>query len=72
MKIIGLILIAFGLTDVICSWIGIDVWGEWIGVELPYAIWYVSGYAETGIGYLLLNKAGSNNEIETDEIETDE
>ena len=67
MKIIGGILIAFGLVDVIGSFVGIDVWGEWIGVDLPYVIWYVSGYVETGVGYFIYNLGSENAEIPTDE-----
>jgi hypothetical protein len=67
MKIIGGILIAFGLMDVIGSFIGIDVWGEWIGVDLPEFIWYISGYVETGVGYFIYNLGSKNAEIPTDE-----
>ena len=67
MKIIGGILIAFGITDVVLSWIGIDVWGEWIGVDLPYFIWYVAGYIEVGVGYFIYNLGSKNAEIPTDE-----
>ena len=55
MKIIGGLLIAFGLLDMIGSFTGLDVWGEWIGVNLPEAIWSFTAYIEIGIGYLLFN-----------------
>ena len=58
-KIIGGLLVAFGLVDMIGSFTGLDVWGEWIGVELPEVIWSFTAYIEMGIGYLLL-KLGSN------------
>jgi len=32
MRIIGGLLIAFGLVDMIGSFTGLDVWGEWIRV----------------------------------------
>ena len=54
MKIIGGLLIAFGLVDVIGSFAGLDVWGEWIGVNLPEAIWSFTAYIEMGLGYLLI------------------
>lgn len=53
MKIIGGLLIAFGLVDVIGSFAGLDVWGEWIGVNLPEAIWSFTAYIEMGLGYFL-------------------
>jgi hypothetical protein len=59
LKIIGGLLVAFGLVDMIGSFTGLDVWGEWIGVGLPEAIWSFTAYIEMGIGYFLL-KLGSN------------
>ena len=53
MKIIGGLLIAFGLVDVVGSFAGLDVWGEWIGVNLPEAIWSFTAYIEMGLGYFL-------------------
>ena len=58
-KIIGGLLVAFGLVDMIGSFTGLDVWVEWIGVELPELIWSFTAYIEIGIGYFLL-KLGSN------------
>ncbi len=53
MKIIGGLLIAFGLVDVVGSFAGLDVWGEWIGVNLPDAMWSFTAYIEMGLGYFL-------------------
>ena len=58
MKIIGGLLIAFGLADVVGSFAGVDVWGEWIGVQLPELIWPFTAYIEMGLGYFLF-KLGS-------------
>ena len=59
LKIIGGVFIAFGLVDMIGSFTELDVWGEWIGLDLPEAIWSFTAYIEMGIGYFLLN-LGSN------------
>ena len=59
LKIIGGLFIAFGLVDMIGSFTELDVWGEWIGLDLPEAIWSFTAYIEMGIGYFLLN-LGSN------------
>jgi hypothetical protein len=59
LKIIGGLFIAFGLVDMIGSFTGLDVWGEWIGLDFPEAIWSFTAYIEMGIGYFLL-KIGSN------------
>jgi hypothetical protein len=64
LKIIGGLFIAFGLVDMIGSFTGLDVWGEWIGIELPDAIWSFTAYIEMGIGYFLL-KLGSNDTEES-------
>jgi hypothetical protein len=64
-KIIGGLLVAFGLVDMIGSFTGLDVWGEWFGVELPEVIWSFTAYIEMGIGYSLL-KLGSNVTEETE------
>ena len=55
MKIIGLILIIVGIVDVGGSWLQFDFWGEFIGIELPVFIWYISGYIELGLGFFLFN-----------------
>jgi len=55
MKIIGIIIIAFGLVDLIGSYMEFDLWGGFIGIQLPEAIWSYSSYVELIIGYLLFN-----------------
>ena len=61
-KILGGLLIAFGLVDMIGSWTGLDVWTEWIGVYLPEFIWSFTAYIEIGIGYILLKLGSSDTE----------
>lgn len=53
MRIIGGLVIAFGLLDMIGSYSGLDVWSDWLHVDLPEAIWQFSAYIEIGIGYFL-------------------
>ena len=55
MRIIGGLLIAFGLVDMIGSFAGLDVWSDWIHVDLPEALWSFSAYIEIGLGYFLFN-----------------
>ena len=62
LKVIGGLLIAFGLVDMIGSWTGLDVWTEWIGVHLPEFIWSFTAYIEIGIGYTLLKLGSSDTE----------
>jgi len=57
-KIIGGLFIAFGLGDMVGSFTGLDVWGEWIGLDLPEVIWSYTAYIEMGIGYFIF-KLGS-------------
>ena len=58
LKTLGIILIAFGLIDLIGSFAGLDVWTEWINISLPELIWMFTAYIEIGLGYFLL-KLGS-------------
>ena len=58
LKIVGGLLGAFGFVDLIGSFTGLDVWTEWIGVELPRVIWNFSAYIEIAVGALLF-KLGS-------------
>ena len=64
MKIIGGFLICFGLVDIGGSYAGLDVWTDWIGIDLPEIIWNFTGYAEIGLGYLFIN-LGSMAETES-------
>ena len=58
LKIIGAVLFLFGLVDLIGSYAGLDVWGDWIGVTLPEAIWRFTSYIEMAAGWILF-KLGS-------------
>ena len=62
LKIIGGLLIAFGLLDLIGSFAGLDVWGEWIGVQLPEVIWRFSAYIELALGFVLFKMGGAGSE----------
>ena len=57
MAIIGGLFILFGIVDLIGSFAGFDVWGDWIGVNLPDVIWRFTAYIEIGIGWLLVKGA---------------
>lgn len=67
LKIFGGLLIAFGLVDMIGSFTGLDVWGEWIGLDLPEFIWSFTAYIEIGIGYFLIKLGSSDTEEDTEE-----
>lgn len=70
MKIAGIILIAFGLVDLIGSFAGFDLWGT-IGVPLPDIVWKYSAYIEMAAGYGLMT-LGSKSEEEPSEEATEE
>ena len=67
MKIAGLILIIVGIVDVGGSFIGFDLWGQFIGINLPDIIWYCTGYVELGLGFVLFNSEGNGNEIDEED-----
>jgi hypothetical protein len=68
MAIIGIVLIVFGVVDLVGSFAGFDVWGDWIGVNLPEIIWRFTAWVEIGLGYVLF-KAGSGEAQEAAEEE---
>lgn len=61
LKIIGVLLIAFGAVDLIGSFADIDLWGK-IGITLPDLLWKYSSYIEIGLGLLLFNLGSANKE----------
>ena len=68
MKIAGFILIAIGLVDLIGSYAGFDLWGGFLGINLPEFLWKISSYIELAIGYGLI-KLGSNDSEAVTETE---
>lgn len=52
-KIIGILLIVFGLVDLIGSYASFDLWGS-IGIHLPDLLWKFSSYIEIAVGYGLM------------------
>ena len=62
MKLLGIALIVFGLIDLIGSWTGLDVWYDWLGVELNEFLYMFSAWAELGLGYFLFNLGGGGDE----------
>ncbi|MBV1910806.1 MAG: hypothetical protein KUG78_16020, partial [Kangiellaceae bacterium] len=57
LMVVGGILVVFGLTDLIGSFAGFDLWTDIVGIQLPDIVWRYSAYAEMFIGYLIF-KAG--------------
>ncbi len=66
MKILGVILILFGIADLIGRFMGVDVWEAYIGLELPSALSRFSAYIEIAIGYFLFTAAMRGDEVVTD------
>jgi len=64
MKIVGILIILFGLVDLIGSFTGFDLWGT-IGIQLPEMIWKYSAYIEIAIGYGIMNFFGGDEEQST-------
>jgi hypothetical protein len=62
-KIIGGLLIAWAVLDFGLSYMGTDVWLDWLGVQLPEAIYRFSAMIEGVIGLLLWN-LGSRGEAD--------
>ena len=64
MKIVGIILIIVGVVDVGGSWLGFDLWRSILGFDLPWIIWFFSGWVELGLGYFLFNLGSDTKEEE--------
>lgn len=62
MKIIGIILVAIGLIDLGGSYMEFDLWGGFIGIELPELLWRYSGYIEIAVGAFFFNMASDSKE----------
>ena len=63
LKIIGALLVVFGVVDLAGSFAGFDLWGT-LGVTLPELLWKYSAYLEIGAGALLFNLAGNKQTAE--------
>ncbi len=67
MKIIGIILIAIGLIDFGGSYMGFDLWNDFIKVELPEMVWRYTSYIELIVGFLLFNSGSKSSKEEVAE-----
>ena len=66
MRIIGILLIAFGIVDFIGSWSDYDVWQRWFHIVKPEVLGRFSGYIEMVLGYFLI-RLGSKPTKKTEE-----
>ena len=65
-KIVGILLIVFGLVDLIGSFLEFDLWGT-IGIQLPEIVWRYSSYIEIVAGYVIMNLGGSDDDEAAEE-----
>lgn len=54
MKIVGIILIVWGVADIGLSWMGTDLYGE-IGIQLPDVIYPFTPFIAMVIGYSIMS-----------------
>jgi len=64
LKIIGIVLALFGIADLIGSYVGYDLWTDYIGVQLPETLWNYSHYIEIAIGVVLYSIGAKDDEDE--------
>ena len=62
LKIVGGLLVLWGIADVGGSYMGIDVWRDWLGIELSGLAYRFSGYAELISGALLWSVGGKQDD----------
>jgi len=65
-KILGIIIILFGVVDLVGSYAGFDVWTDYIGVTLPEILWKFSSYIEIAIGYFIMTMGSAGKEVEAE------
>jgi len=70
MKILGIILIAIGLVDLLGSYAEFDLWGGFFGVHLPDIVWKFSAYIAIGAGYFALQFSSSSDETDLEAEES--
>ncbi|MDJ0612261.1 MAG: hypothetical protein QNJ29_01190 [Rhizobiaceae bacterium] len=66
-KIIGGLLVVWGVLDLGLSWMGTDVWMDWLGVDLwsiSELLWTYIAWAEILIGSVIWSMGGSEDEAE--------
>ena len=63
MKIVGIILIVWGIADLGLSWAGTDLYWE-IGVKLPEWIYSFTHWIAMGIGYAIYSIGKPSDEEE--------
>ena len=68
LKIIGGLLVAWGVLDFALSWMGTDLYAE-IGITIPDAIWAYTAYIVGGIGVVLFTIGQKNDGTETEDDE---
>lgn len=61
MKIVGILILIFGVVDLAGSFAGFDLWGT-IGVQLPEILWKYSAYIEIAVGYGVMSFFGSDDD----------
>ena len=66
LKIIGGLLVAWGVLDFALSWMGTDLYAE-IGITIPDAIWAYTAYIVGGIGVVLFTIGQKNDGTETED-----
>lgn len=66
MKILGIIIILFGVADLVGSYAGYDLWTDYIGVDLPEMLWRFSSYIEMAIGYGIMSLGSKGESTETE------
>ncbi len=61
MKILGGLLFLFGVADLVGSrFMDVDIWTDYIKVELPEMVWRYSAYIEMGLGLLVMRLGGKS------------
>ncbi len=73
LKITGILVMAMGGVDLLGNLVGFDLWGGFLGINLPEIIWKYSAYIEIIAGYFIFSvgsPSSSEDEHGAEEKET--
>lgn len=59
MKYLGILLMVVGVVDLVGSYADFDLWGGFVGINLPEFLWQFSAYIEIALGYMLMKFSSS-------------
>ena len=61
-KLIGILFIMWGILDISAGYFEVDVWKDWLGIELTGVVYQFIGLASIVLGVFIFRIGGSDEE----------